>query len=86
VSGRNPAGFPLQGEYRLDNNASRERVPACLIPWSPWSAAEIAYAEYALRYGLQQTLERLAERGGFGRDEFIDLLAQAAEREASNAR
>jgi hypothetical protein len=79
---RNPAGFPLQSEYRLDNNASRERVPACFIPWS---AAEIAYAEYALRYGRQQSLERLAERGGFGRDEFIDLLVQAAARAAAPA-
>ena len=50
--------FPIQGE-------------AIGIPW--W-LAEVAYEEYARRYGDQQTIERIAERGGFGRDEFLELL------------
>ncbi|MBE4747763.1 hypothetical protein G4177_06165 [Corallococcus sp. ZKHCc1 1396] len=32
----------------------------------PWSLAERAYADYSRRYGTSQSLERLAERGGFG--------------------
>lgn len=32
----------------------------------PWSIAELAYGEYSKRYGSSQSLERLAERGGFG--------------------
>lgn len=32
----------------------------------PWSVAEIAYGAYAKECGRGQSLERLAERGGFG--------------------
>lgn len=32
----------------------------------PWSVAQVAYAEYARQFGTSQSLERLAERGGFG--------------------
>ena len=31
----------------------------------PWKVAERAYAEYSRRFGTYQSLERLAERGGF---------------------
>lgn len=41
----------------------------------PWSVAEKAYAVYSRRYGNGQSLERLAERGGFGVVELISLLA-----------
>ena len=54
--------FPIQ---RDGNN------PASTIPW--W-LAEIAYAFYAQQYGHAQSLERLAERGGFGRAELVGLL------------
>jgi hypothetical protein len=40
----------------------------------PWSIAEMAYSVYASRYGRSQSLERLAERGGFGPSEMDDLL------------
>ncbi len=40
----------------------------------PWWLAEIAYVEYAREFGTRQTLERLAERGGFGRQELINLI------------
>ena len=40
-------------------------------PDVPWEAAEQAYETYG-RGG--QTLERLAERGGFGMDEFVMLF------------
>jgi hypothetical protein len=32
----------------------------------PWSVAEVAYNAYSAKYGSSQSLERLAERGGFG--------------------
>jgi hypothetical protein len=35
----------------------------------PWWIAEQAYIGYASKYGDQQSLERLAERGGFGIEE-----------------
>lgn len=35
-------------------------------PSIPWSLAEKIYERYANRYGKEQSLKRLAERGGFG--------------------
>lgn len=55
--------FPIQADYPFK--------PSTKIPW--W-LAEIAYEYYASRYGKQQSLERLAERGGFGREELLMLL------------
>lgn len=40
----------------------------------PWHIAEEAYKEYILQGGRGQSLERLAERGGFGWEEIIHLL------------
>lgn len=40
----------------------------------PWSVAERAYAAYAARYGRSQSLDRLAERGGFGHSEMDWLV------------
>jgi hypothetical protein len=39
----------------------------------PWEIAEFAYAAYSQKYGRGQTLERLAERGGFSWGE-MDML------------
>lgn len=50
-----PKMFPLQTDRRATPG------PVSI----PWSVAEIAYGEYASRYGRGQSLERLAERGGF---------------------
>lgn len=36
-----------------------------------WPAAERAYKEYVRQCGSDQSLERLAERGGFGVFEFV---------------
>lgn len=38
-----------------------------------WEAAEKAYQTYSKYYGRGQSLERLAERGGFGKREFVCL-------------
>jgi len=35
-------------------------------PSIPWSLAEQIYERYAAKQGRSQSLERLAERGGFG--------------------
>lgn len=43
-------------------------------PDIPWAVAEEAYLEYVKRYGREQSIERMAERGGFGRREVGALL------------
>lgn len=40
----------------------------------PWPMAELAYSVYRYRHGSAQSLERLAERGGFGVSELDELL------------
>ena len=47
----------------------------------PARIARLAYEEYAHRYGRGQSFERLHERGGFGTEELISLLADLVERE-----
>lgn len=42
----------------------------------PWKVAQFAYHEYAKKYGHGQSMERLAERGGFGVGE-MDMLYPA---------
>lgn len=58
--------FPIQTEIE-----GKLRLPVTQIPW--W-LAEIAYKHYVQLFGDQQSLERLAERGGFGREELLGLL------------
>lgn len=45
---------------------SDNATPRLMIPWS---LAEEAYAAYSRRYGTDQSLERIAERGGFSYSE-----------------
>lgn len=59
--------FPIQISY----TGPYKGCKPCTIPW--W-LAEVVYAEYAKRFGTSQSIERLAERGGFGRNEVIKLL------------
>ncbi len=54
--------FPIQAESRAE--------PASSIPW--W-LAEVAYKYYHERWP-EQSLERLAERRGFGRAELVALI------------
>jgi hypothetical protein len=70
--------FPIQGK------TTHRRIP--------WWLAEEAYAVYSSRYGMEQSIERLAERGGFGAGEldmFIpgwrDRLDRVKQLEAENA-
>lgn len=60
--------FPIQAEW---NHKDHLRYPALSIPWS---VAEMAYRNYAARYGNGQSLETIAQRGGFGREELLRLL------------
>ena len=46
----------------------------------PWTVAEEAYKEYAAQHGKAQSLERLAERHGFGCSELAILLYQRIKR------
>ena len=64
--------FPIQaGESYIDEDMRRIYPQPSKIPW--WLAEE-AYAYYSERFGTQQSLERLAQRGGFGREELLMLL------------
>jgi hypothetical protein len=67
--------FPLQSE-------SLRRYTKPQLTQIPWSVAEKAYGTYAARYGRDQSLERLAERGGFGQSE-MDVLHPTWREEAS---
>jgi hypothetical protein len=50
------------------------------IGYIKWSVAEEAYREYARQFGTSQSLERLAERGGFGLRELAMLLGKDGKR------
>lgn len=47
----------------------------------PWAVAEEAYAVYSSKYGTQQSLERIAERGGFHEQEMDDFVPNWRQRE-----
>lgn len=65
--------FPIQRTFSKEH---LKYLPVCTIPW--W-LAEIAYREYQSRFKTSQSLEQLAERGGFGRFELLDLLGNQTE-------
>lgn len=58
-------------------SAEAKRFPLCStggrIGSIPWPIAEVAYLAYAKRYGTGQSLERIAERGGFYPEELDKL-------------
>lgn len=68
--------FPIQSERGAKPHPLR----------IPWSVAELAYSVYASRYGRGQSLERLAERGGFGPGEMDEFVPDWRERCDENAR
>ena len=55
--------FPVMGE--LERGKYRDQPYGTV----PWSVAERAYAAYAERYGRDQSIDRMAQRGGFGHSE-----------------
>lgn len=50
-------------------------------PGVSWAIAARAYEIYSAKYGTQQSLERLAERGGFGMQEIEGFLIEAEKRD-----
>lgn len=66
---------PVQGDYRYRARGPHPlRVPSGTIAWSEHLAV---FELYAKRYSVEQTAERIAERGGFGYGE-IQALTGAA--------
>ena len=63
--------FPIQLDHARNTNGEMEIIPSSTIPW--WLAEE-AYAWYAKNFGTKQSLQTLADRGGFGRKELLMLL------------
>lgn len=68
--------FPIQGGNNWERIRSERPIihyPPSTIPW--WLAEE-AYKVYSDKFGSSQSLERLAERGGFSREELVWLLSE----------
>lgn len=63
----------------------KPRVPLQVKIWRgeqptvPEGIARLAYEEYSRRFGTDQPFERIHERGGFGHNEIIALLADRLE-------
>lgn len=66
--------FPIQQGQPYRNEERRRVYPA--QSFIPWWLAEKAYEQYVKLYGNGQSLERLAERGGFARKDLLFLLGQ----------
>jgi hypothetical protein len=66
--------FPIQRDLGLPPGRDPAWFGQTTVPW--W-IAELAYVEYSRRYGTLQSLERLAERGGFSRAELVAFLKDA---------
>ena len=62
--------FPIQGGFKWYDQRYHKQSHI------PWWLAEEAYKIYKKNYCNDQSLERLAERGGFGRSELIMLLSE----------
>lgn len=61
--------FPIQAEkYHLRAEGGGG------ISYIPWWLAEIVYQKYSKKFGTRQSLETLAKRGGFGREEMMRIL------------
>jgi len=57
-------------------SCSTRRFPMQRGPDIDWTTAEKIYVMYSALYGTQQSLERLAQRGGFGWQEVEAIQAQ----------
>ena len=63
--------FPIQGGWDRENH---KQVMPCSVPW--W-LAEIAYEDYSARFGTDQSLERMSQRGGFTQGELVEHIRNA---------
>ena len=64
----------IVGTWRPVSDDPQRQFPIQEVGLIPWSVAERAYARYAQLHGNEQTIERMAERGGFGLAELGYLL------------
>ena len=64
--------FPIQASCRKHSRYGITK-PSSI----PWWLAEEAYAYYSEKFGNSQSLERLAERGGFGREELLMFIRRS---------
>lgn len=84
-----PACGHYEAVYRCHNCKERQRAFMPEFPLQternyprpgpiavPWSVAEKAWAVYAGKYGTSQSVERLAQRGGFGWSEMDDFYPE----------
>lgn len=71
-----PKMFPIQIPYK-------RAAPHPLQ--IPWDVAELAYSVYSARFGRGQSLERIAERGGFSPNEMDDFVPNWRDRCSSLA-
>lgn len=76
--------FPIQSDGQVPS-PNPPHAATRLAGYVPWAVAEKAYETYARLYGTDQTLERLAERGGFAWSELVWLL-QGAQRDTEGQR
>ena len=65
-----------QLESSRSPGCSTRRFPMQHGPDIDWTTAEKIYAMYSALYGTQQSLERLAQRGGFGWKEVEVIQAE----------
>lgn len=66
--------FPIQDEDFAIGAANGDLRAKLEAGWIPWTLALVAYRVYCKHGHGSQTLERLAERGGFGWFELVALL------------
>lgn len=66
--------FPLQCETPPNSRSLVRGYLRCEGGQISWHLAELAYRTYREKYGNDQSLEKLAERGGFGVGEFAVLV------------
>jgi hypothetical protein len=64
---------PAQGEYVMKGGRPVGRTPNGTIAWSEHLEA---FERYAEQHGRDQSVERIAERGGFGVNELRTLLGR----------
>ena len=66
--------FPIQQGSQWKKGKDHRPVEYYKPSTIPWWLAEEAYEYYVEYAGDSQSLEKLAERGGFGREEILCLL------------
>jgi hypothetical protein len=64
-----------------DRTEQKRLFPMQRGPAIPWSLAATIYAAYSKLYGTQQSLEKLAARGGFSWREVEVIFAELKKRE-----